>query len=339
MSRRWAVVAVLASLVLLAAACGDDDGEGAATTTAPTTAPTSPSASSAPSSTIAPSTTTATVPSTTGASTAPTPSSTTSSGVPPGVPLGSVVYALYDQPEGQGGPFLAPIWLDTRLSPVDAIEALTRPPAELGPSFDAPALSSAVPGETRVLAVSVVGSVATVNLSEEFASGGGSFSMFARLAQVVFTLTRALDVDAVLFEIEGEPVDVFSSEGIVLDGPIGRDYFLDTGVLPTIFVDEPALGQTVVAPFRFAGLGENLFEATFTWELSVGGEDLVEDGFVTTSGQIGWSDFATEIGEPVGEARLLYLTVFETSAETGEITFLRAYPIEVVPPSAERTRS
>ena len=42
-----------------------------------------------------------------------------------------------------------------------------------------------------------------------------------RLAQVVYTLTQFGTVRSVVFQIEGETVTVFGSEGIVLDGPVG----------------------------------------------------------------------------------------------------------------------
>ena len=43
--------------------------------------------------------------------------------------------------------------------------------------------------------------------------------MASRLAQVVFTATQFSEVDSVLFKIDGEVVEVFSGEGIILDGP------------------------------------------------------------------------------------------------------------------------
>lgn len=47
---------------------------------------------------------------------------------------------------------------------------------------------------------------------------GGSFGMFARLAQVVYTVTRSAEVDEVVFSVDGEMVTVFSAEGIELNG-------------------------------------------------------------------------------------------------------------------------
>lgn len=93
-----------------------------------------------------------------------------------------------------------------------------------------PAISSAIPAGTKLLGISVSGGVAKVDLSREFESGGGTFGVTARLAQVVYTLEQFPTVDAVEFYIEGKRVEVFSSEGIMLDGPQRLDDF--DGLLP-----------------------------------------------------------------------------------------------------------
>jgi spore germination protein GerM len=82
-----------------------------------------------------------------------------------------------------------------------------------------PAISSAIPSGTKLLGVTVAGGVAKVDLSKEFESGGGTFSVTARLAQVVYTLEQFPTVDAVEFYIEGVRVEMFSGEGLLLDGP------------------------------------------------------------------------------------------------------------------------
>lgn len=82
-----------------------------------------------------------------------------------------------------------------------------------------PAISSAIPAGTKLLGITVSGGVAKVDLSGEFASGGGTFSVTARLAQVVYTLTDFPTIDAVEFYLDGVKVQTFSSEGLILDGP------------------------------------------------------------------------------------------------------------------------
>jgi spore germination protein GerM len=90
-----------------------------------------------------------------------------------------------------------------------------------------PAISTAIPDGSRLLGVTVSGGVAKVDLSQEFASGGGTFSVTARLAQVVYTLEQFPTIDAVEFYIEGARVETFSSEGLILDGPQRLDDYDD----------------------------------------------------------------------------------------------------------------
>jgi len=86
-------------------------------------------------------------------------------------------------------------------------------------------LSSTVPSGSRLLGLTVKGGLATVDLSSRFASGGGSASMNARLAQLVYTLTAVAGVERVNLRLEGRLVRVFSSEGLLLYQPLRRsDY-------------------------------------------------------------------------------------------------------------------
>ena len=55
-------------------------------------------------------------------------------------------------------------------------------------------------------------------------------------------------VKSVVFQIEGQTVTVFGSEGIVLDGPVGRADYADQ--LPSIFVDRPAYGAALATRGR-----------------------------------------------------------------------------------------
>ena len=125
-------------------------------------------------------------------------------------------------------------------------------------------ISSAVPAGTRLLGINIQNGVATVDLTSEYQSGGGSLSMQTRLGQVVYTLTQFPTVQKVRFRLDGSPVNVFSSEGIVLGHPVGRaDY---ANLLPAIVVTQPVPGQRVTSPVTVAGTA-NVFEANVTVEV------------------------------------------------------------------------
>ena len=147
-----------------------------------------------------------------------------------------------------------------------ALEALFEGPD----SFEAESgVGTAVPQGTQLLGLTINDGIATADLTSEFESGGGSLAMFLRLAQVVCTLDQFPTVDGVLFKLDGEPVDVFSGEGIVLDHPVGcKDY---EDVLPAILVTSPTAGERVTSPVPVRG-SANVFEANVTLRI------LDEDG-------------------------------------------------------------
>lgn len=143
-------------------------------------------------------------------------------------------------------------------------------------------LGTAIPDGTRLLGISIHNGVATVDLTSEFQSGGGSLSMKARLAQVVYTLTQFSTVRSVRFHLDGEPVNVFSGEGIVLDHPVGRKDYED--LLPVISVDKPVGGSRVSSPLQVSG-SANVFEANVTVKvLDENGKVLVSTFTTATCG-------------------------------------------------------
>jgi germination protein M len=162
-----------------------------------------------------------------------------------------------------------------------------------GPTADergaSPAISSTVPAGTELLGLSIKDGVATVDLSGEFESGGGSASCLGRLGQVVYTLTQFRSVDSVALRVDGRPVSVFGCEGIVLDGPVGRDtdaygYTMFEAVLPAIFVDGPAWGATLGNPARITGTA-NTYEAWLLVSLyNAAGGQLYESHATATCG-------------------------------------------------------
>ena len=141
-------------------------------------------------------------------------------------------------------------------------------------------LATSIPAGTKLLGISIKNGVATVDLTSQYQSGGGSLSMKARLAQVVYTLTQFPTVRAVLFHLDGEPVNVFSGEGIVLDHPVGRKDYED--LLPAITVDKPAAGARVSSPVEVSG-SANVFEANVTVKVLDENDNVVGHTFTTAT--------------------------------------------------------
>lgn len=186
--RRTSTTALILTVALLGAsvltACGDD-GDGSAVTAAPPA--------------------TATAPATSPTATAPVPTP--------------------EQVEAE-------VWFVSG-ERVAAVTRAVTPPAvaraamtELlrGPDADeaASGLSTSIPAGTSLLGLRIVGGVAEVDLSGEFASGGGSLSMLTRVAQVVYTLTGFPTVRSVRFLIDGERVASIGGEGVIVDPPLTR---------------------------------------------------------------------------------------------------------------------
>ena len=208
-----------------------------------------------------------------------------------------------------------------------ALEALLAGPSDVE---TAAGVSTAIPEGTQLLDVSIEEGVATVDLSSEFESGGGSLSTMMRLAQVVYTLTQFPTVEGVDFELDGEPVDVFSGEGIVLDHPQTRADYED--MLPAITVATPGIGAQVQSPLLIAGTA-NVFEATVTVRiLDAAGNVLVEDFTTATCGTGCRGDYETELAFEVADEQdgLIQLQA-DDAAGTGTMPGLVEIPVTLVP--------
>ena len=122
----------------------------------------------------------------------------------------------------------------------NAIRALIEGPT---PAEQDTELGTAIPADTLLLGLTIDDGLATVDLSREFEVGGGSFNILSRLAQVVYTLTQFPTVDEVLFHLDGQPVEVFSGEGVVLADPVDRSDYA------TILPIEPGPDVTAATPW------------------------------------------------------------------------------------------
>jgi Sporulation and spore germination len=86
---------------------------------------------------------------------------------------------------------------------------------------------SAIPPDSTLNSVSVAGSTATVDFSNEFELGGPTRSGALRVAQVVYTLTEPeTGIASVQVTIEGEE-GVPSDDGDTLFGPATRSNYAD----------------------------------------------------------------------------------------------------------------
>lgn len=201
------------------------------------------------------------------------------------------IFFFLNQPSG--GPFLATAarYLPAPVTPDSAVDLLLAGPTT-AESAQTPAFSSTIPdGVVRNGAVAVTSGTATVDLSENFDDGGGSASMTGRLAELTFTLTSFDTIDKVKIELDGVPVAVFSSEGLVLpaDG-LDRAYFLPTmsdatgaGIVAEVSPESPAWFEFVESPIEVRGLSRT-FEATVAWALFDNDGLELASGFATTGG-------------------------------------------------------
>jgi spore germination protein GerM len=323
--KRSASILLIGTLIAVLAACnGTTGGLGSVPTAVPTASPgpSGPDLTPAPSPSSEPSTTPSVEPDAT-PSTSPSQSPSSAETM-----IVRAYFVLGGEPGSAG---LVPV---LRVVPKSAgvaaaaMRALLAGPmaAESGDS-----ISTGIPAGTQLLGVTIKNNVATVDLSTEFDSGGGSASMHYRLAQVTYTLTQFTTVKSVVFQIDGQTVTVFGSEGIELDGPVGRADFTDQ--LPSIFVDRPAYGAAIGNPARVTG-NANVFEATFRMAILDGsGKTLVDSQVMATCGTGCRGTFDITLRYNVSKAQWGTLRAYNLSAKDGTPEDIRDYPVWLTPTS------
>jgi len=313
-------IAALSALTILLAACATS---GSAGTVPPGGATPEPSvAQGSPDLTAEPST---------GPSGSPAPSTDSSATPPPSQtpPEGTTVvraYFYYESVPGSSG--LVPILREvpaTKAVATAAMAALLEGPN----ATESGAMSSAIPAKTKLLGLTIKDGVATVDLSSEFESGAGSASATIRLGQVVYTLTQFPTVKSVVFQVDGRTVTVFGSEGIVLDGPVGRADYIN--LLPALFVDRPAYGAALGNPGRITGSAQGVFEATFRVTLiDAAGRTIADEQAMAAC----WCEsgaFDTTVRYDVTKAQWGTLRVWAGSAKDGSPVAVREYPVWLSP--------
>lgn len=321
-----AVSIVLAATTLALGGCGNDDDADSVPPTAGTPVPATtmaatttltPAASTTPTSTAPASTAPAsTVPPPATATTSPPPSSTTD----PAIDVHEVrVYFLMDE-------VVTPVQRTVEGDGValGAARELVRGPSD---AERARGLSSTIPVGTQVLGLTIEGATAVVDLSAEFASGGGTASMMGRAAQVVFTLTQFPNVEAVEFRIEGESQVILGGEGIEIEGPQRREDWETFS--PAILIESPLPDAAVSSPLRVVGTA-NTFEAMFRLSITDATGALVFDGPArATSGTGTRGTFDVTIRFDGAASGAAQLTAYESSAQDGSPINVVTVPVEL----------
>jgi hypothetical protein len=219
---------------------------------------------------------------------------------------------------GQGeGPWL---FVTERTEPFDpgvgaaALTSLFAGPSE---AERAAGIHTAIPEGTELRGLSIENGLATADLSGKYESGGGSASMFLRLAQLTYTLTQFDSVDEVLFTLDGQPVGEFFSEaGIVIDDPMTRETWAD--LLPPILVQDPVVGERVTSPITVTGTA-NVFEATVSISVFDAAGNEIERTFTTATCGTGCrGDYSEAVRYEVDRTQPGIVRVYESSAENGE---------------------
>jgi len=322
--KRISPIVIVATLALSLVACsGGSGGLGAVPTVVPTASSDPTGTDLAPSS--GPGASATTSPSEAPGSSASVSPSTAPSAAP--TVILRAYFVLGGQPGSEG---LVPVLREvpqTTLTATASLKALLAGPttAESGDRT----IGTAIPSGTRLLGVTLKNGLATVNLSTEFDSGAGTASMQYRLAQVVYTLTQFSTVKSVLFQIEGQTVTVFGSEGIVLAGPVGRSDY--AGQLPAIFVDRPANGAALGNPGRVSGSAD-VFEATFRLAVVDGtGKTLVDQQVMASCGTGCRGTFDVTLKYTLAKAQWGILRAYDASAKDGSPENVREYPVWLTP--------
>jgi Immunoglobulin-like domain of bacterial spore germination/Sporulation and spore germination len=138
------------------------------------------------------------------------------------------------------------------------------------------------------------GHTLVVDMNDRFLEGtAGLLGDITMLNQLVYTATQ-LGAGGVRFTVDGQPIEAYGSEGMVLSDPVTRDTFLDE--LSSIVITEPLVLEGDELP-RVVGRA-NVFEATVSLQIVDAGQVVYEDFTTATCGTGCWGDFAFTLDTP-----------------------------------------
>jgi hypothetical protein len=245
---------------------------------------------------------------------------------PPTMAVAPYFFIDEDGHSGRSGPFLAPVHRTVAESVAVATESMET--LLEGPTGDEatsiPEISTAIPDGTTLNSVTIEDGVATVDVSGEFAAEEASESASARVAQVVFTVTRFPTVDSVSLLQDGTPVSIRTDNGNVVSRPVTRGDFLDYQA--AISVETPTYGGFVSDPLRVTGQAA-VFEATFQYALADADGLIIEEGMAMSGSGVGWAPFDFTVDYSVDRSQRGALIVWTQSARDGSRIDIREYPV------------
>lgn len=206
-----------------------------------------------------------------------------------------------------------------------AMQALVKGPTTAEKEWG---LGTTIPDGTTVNGVSIKNGTATVDMSSQFQSGGGSLSMLLRVTQVVCTLTQFREVRNVAFALDGKKVEAIGGEGVIVDPPVDRADF--EGQLPPVLVENPLPGETVPSPMKVEG-SSNVFEAVHQLQLTDPEGKVIYDKPVKASSGTGTrGTWGAVINYSVTRDGLGEVIVFEFSPKDGKRIDIVEIPVNLV---------
>jgi hypothetical protein len=226
---------------------------------------------------------------------------------------------LYQSPESSfgGNPALVPVILEVDSMDPDIV--FTDALAALGTNLPA-GLANAIPASVSVLSTQTDGQAIVADMNEAFLDGaGGLLADMTMLNQLIYTLTYSDPDASVLFTVNGQPVETFGSEGLILTEPVGRDDFLDQ--LHVINVTQPIVETE--DGWIVTGLA-NVFEASLVLHVVDVEGNVTHEEFVTaTCGTGCWGEFSAVVDSNLITPGESSIKLFQYSAEDGS-------PVDVI---------
>lgn len=181
------------------------------------------------------------------------------------------------------------------------------------PKERAAGLGTAIQPGTEWRDLVIEDGIATVSFTSGFTAEETPTVAVQSLAEIVYTLTQFDSIDAVLIQVEGEPLTHFG--GYELDGAQRRANFADQ--LPWILVQSPGIGERVSSAVHISGTAD-VFEAVVSIAiLDQNGKVIASTFTMATCGTGCRGTWETDVAYEVDATQPGTIRVYEVSAMDG----------------------